>query len=319
MQHRTLPQELWSPFQLHPTLQRVMVTLGAAGLESVLEARKIHTVSAYRRLEFLLLRARMRHSVHVNLEGEAPGVLAACLWDFMANLPFPAIRNERDWLHIYAYEFNPLFERPTLSHLQKMYTTALLFLGRSVRLLVVSLLFMVRQQVDAELRRGALSLNEIDHLLKLTFFYYLKALHWTGSRSCRARVCRVFVNMVRNTWLLEPAFTMRAATHEVLTTCAGSEGVAWQLVVTSRLQHYAWYAADRRWDLARRDSEEEAKRFWSLDDVLPLDRPGWLGWLPYCTLFRLLRCGRGGATKTRGKKTSPERQEDAVNPEEGFL
>lgn len=294
------------------------VTLGAAGLEGVMEARKMHVIPAYRRREFLLLRARMRHSVHVNLSGEAPGVLMACLWDFIAHLPFPAIRNERDWLHIYAYEFNPLFERPTLFFLQKLYLTALLFLGRTVRLLVVSLVFMVRQQVDVELRRGKLSLNRIDRLLKLTFFYYLKAMHWTGSRSSRGRVCRVFVNMVRNTWLLEPAFTMRLATHEVLTACSGLQGVAWQLAITSRLQHYAWYAKDRRWDFARRDEKEEAKKFWTLDDVLPLDRPGWLGWLPCCTLVRLLPLGRGAA-KTRGKKSSPEWQEDAVNPEEGHL
>lgn len=322
MQHRTPADELWSPFELHPTLQRVMVTLGAVGIEPVLEARKIHSIPGYRKREFLLLRARMRRSVHVNLAGEAPGVLMACLWDFLAHLPFPPLRNEREWLHIYKYEFNPFREHTIHHQLQRLYLKTLLQLSRCVRLLVVSLLFMVRQQVDEELRRGKLSHGKIDYLLKLTVFYYLKALQWTDSRSRRARVGRVFANLVRNIWLLEPAFTITVATHEVLTGCVGPDQTAWQVVMTSRLQEYDWLPAESRWDLQQRDEEAEAKKYWTLDDVLPLDWQGWLGWLPYCTFFRFFRCARSGV-KTRQPTASvsrstlaSERPQDAAKPKE---
>ena len=293
MEYRQFPEQVWSAFELHPTLHRMMVSLGAAGLEGVLEARKIHTVPNYRRYEFLLLRARLRRSVHVNLKGEAPGVMTACLYDFIANLPSPVIRNERDWTHIYTYEFNPMFQRPSLYYLQQMYLKALLYLKRQERLLVVSLVFMVRQQVDTELRRGKLDLHEIDYLLKLTIFYYLKAMHWTNSLSNRGRLCRVFINLVRNMWLLEPAFAMQVDEHEALTGCIGPDQVAWKTVMTSQLQHYNMHKVGRRWDFKEQDRESEDKKYWNLNDVLPLDYTGILGYLPHCICMRFFRCVRG--------------------------
>ncbi|MPC75264.1 hypothetical protein E2C01_069649 [Portunus trituberculatus] len=295
MEYRQVPHEVWSAFQLHPTLQRLLVSLGAAGLEGVMEARKMHTTPNYRRYEFLLLRGRMRRSVHVNLQGEAPGVMMACLWDFLANLPFPVIRNQRDWINIYNVEFNQVLERVvSLYYLQKMYLKAFLYLSRQARLLLVGVLFMVRQAVDTELRRGRLDLHQIDYHLKLTIFYYMKAMLWASDRSTRGRVCRVFINIIRNMWLLEPAFTMQVTEHEALTACVGRDQVAWQLVMTSRLQHYSWYPAARRWHLKKHNKVMDAKRYWNLDDVLPLDRPGLLGYLPYHALCRFFGCAPGG-------------------------
>lgn len=300
MEYRRPPHEVWSAFELHPTLQRVLVTLGGAGLEGVMEARKMHVTPTYRRYEFLLLRGRMRRSVHVNLKGEAPGVVMACLWDFMACLPSPLIRNHRDWVNIYNVEFGPVLERVTsLYYLQKLYLKALLYVGRPARLLVAGVLLMVRQAVDAEVRRGRLDLRQIDYLLKLTVFYYMKAMLWAGDRSTQGRVSRVFINIVRNMWLVEPAFTMQVSEHAALTACVGPDQVAWQLVMTSRLQHYTWNVAARRWHLKKRNRVMDAKRYPILDDVLPLDWPGLPGYLPYHALCRLCGCAPGQVSGCR--------------------
>lgn len=122
-----------------------------------------------------MMMVNTKASIHVNLES-SPGVLHNTLWHWIRDLPYPVMRNEADWLRIYEELWTPGRDPPSAYVVKQLFTRALLFLGRQERLLLVSILFMISEQVDTEVQERKLSTRRIEELMKLNVFFFLKAM-----------------------------------------------------------------------------------------------------------------------------------------------
>ncbi|KAK3864312.1 hypothetical protein Pcinc_029989 [Petrolisthes cinctipes] len=137
----------------------MMVMLGSRGLGALRVAEGLHKnppgPCCYVLCK-LILQHNMATSVKVNLDAHPQGVILACLWNFLHQLPRPVISNDLDWV---AADDNLWMGNKTG---EALCTQALLNMRPRERLLLTSLMLMVKQGLDVELRAGKTSLKNVD-------------------------------------------------------------------------------------------------------------------------------------------------------------
>ncbi|KAK4328959.1 hypothetical protein Pmani_000651 [Petrolisthes manimaculis] len=193
-----------------------MVLLGSRGLGALRVAEGLHKNPpgpfCYVLCK-LILQHNMATSVKVNLDAHPQGVILACLWHFVHQLPRPLISNDLDWVeaddNLWIGDMNG----------EALCTQALLNMRPRERLLLTSLLFMVKQGLDVELRACKTSLKNVDLQSRKVVWYLSKAMLWTPLRSRRLRVTRVLNQLVRHPWLMSEAVLVSVSSHPVLTAC----------------------------------------------------------------------------------------------------
>lgn len=180
----------------------MMLLLGSRGLGALRVAKGLHLSTpgpCCYVISKIILQHNLATSVKVNLYGYPQGVILACLWSFLHQLPRPVISNDLDWL---AADAN-LWKGDRTG--EALCTQALLNMRSRERLLLANLMLMVRQGVDVEMKLASRTLENIDQLSRKTVWYLAHALLWTPVRTRRLRVTRVLNQLVRHPWLMSEA------------------------------------------------------------------------------------------------------------------